>query len=163
MEDIIQEGIKMNFGSVDEILTFAINNEKEAVAFYTELSEKESFSAAKETFKSFAKEEQKHVELISDIKGNKDKINSYELKKITDLKISDYMVEKEYEPNMIMSDILRIAMKREEKSVKLYNELEGQSSDPQVIKVFKMLAQEEAQHKLALESLYDDYLASNEG
>ncbi len=153
----------MNFKSVDEILNFAINNEKEAVAFYKELSKKETFSAAKETFKKFAAEEQKHVDLISDIKGNKAKIDSYELKKITDLKISDYMVEKKYEPSMIMSDILRIAMKREEKSVKLYNELAAQSREPQVVKVFQMLAQEEAQHKLALETMYDDYLADHEG
>ncbi|THB81823.1 MAG: rubrerythrin [Desulfobacteraceae bacterium] len=153
----------MNFGSVDEILQFAVDREKEAVEFYTGLSEKETFSAAKETFINFAKEEQKHVDLISDIKGNQDKIDSYELKEITDLKISDYMVEKEYEPGMIMSDILRIAMKKEEAAVKLYNELASQSGDAQVEKVFKMLAQEEAQHKLFLESMYDDYLADHEG
>ncbi len=153
----------MNFASVDDILQFAIDREKEAVAFYKELSENETFSAAKETFLNFAAEEQKHVDLVSDIKGNKDKIESYEFKKITDLKISDYLVEKQYAPNMIMPDILRIAMKREEKAVNLYNELAGQTSDPQVEKVFRMLAQEEAKHKLALESMYDDYLADNEG
>jgi len=50
-------------------------------------------------------------------------------------------------------------MKREEKSLKLYNELAGKTEKGSLAKVFQILAQEEAKHKLKLETLYDDHMA----
>jgi len=94
--------------------------------------------------------------------GNKEKIDSYEFAKIPDLKISDYMVEIEYKQGMPMPEILKIAMKREEKAVKLYSMMADQTDKDDVKKVFNILVQEEAKHKLALESLYDDYLADQD-
>jgi rubrerythrin len=152
----------MNFGSIDEILTFAIGKENEAVAFYQSQAEKATKLSLKEIFDSFAKEEQKHAALLSDIAGNKEKIDSYEFKKITDLKISDYMVEKDYEEGMPMPEILKVAMKREEKAVKLYQALADQTDNADAKKLFLMLVQEESKHKLGLESMYDDYLAEQD-
>jgi rubrerythrin len=152
----------MNFGSIDEILTFAIGKENEAVAFYQSQAEKATKPSLKEIFDSFAKEEQKHAALLSDIAGNKEKIDSYEFKKITDLKISDYMVEKDYEEGMPMPEILKVAMKREEKAVKLYQALADQTDNADAKKLFLMLVQEESKHKLGLESMYDDYLAEQD-
>ncbi|MFO7988440.1 MAG: ferritin family protein [Thermodesulfobacteriota bacterium] len=152
----------MNFGSIDEILTFAIGKENEAVAFYQSQAEKAIKPSLKEIFDSFAREEQKHAALLSDIAGNKEKIDSYEFKKITDLKISDYMVEKDYEEGMPMPEILKVAMKREEKAVKLYQALADQTDNADAKKVFLMLVQEESKHKLGLESMYDDYLAEQD-
>jgi rubrerythrin len=152
----------MKFGSVDEILTFATDREKEAVEFYASLAKQATRASLKETFESFSKEEEKHVALLSDIAGNKEKINAYEFKTITDLKISDYMVEKEYEEGMPMPEILKLAMKKEEVAVKLYTELSGQTDHEDAKKVFLILAQEEAKHKLGLETMYDDYLADQD-
>ena len=152
----------MSFQSTDDILAYAIDKEKEAVAFYTELSQKDNFKSVKETFLNFAGEEQKHVVMIENLAKNKASIVGYEIKSIPDLKISDYLVDIEYEEGMFMNDILRLAMKREELAVKLYNELATRSDNPDFTKVFQILAQEEAKHKLALESMYDDFLADNE-
>ncbi|MDQ1285190.1 MAG: hypothetical protein QG663_598, partial [Thermodesulfobacteriota bacterium] len=96
----------MNFKSVDEILQFAIDREKEAVKFYASLGQEAPSEALKQTFIDFSKEEQKHVTLLSDISGNKAMIDSYELKKIPDLKISNYMVDTKYEKGMPMPDVL---------------------------------------------------------
>ncbi len=152
----------MNFKSVDDILAYAIEKENEAVKFYTELSNKDNFKSVKETFISFAKEEQKHADLLTGLGKNKGKVSEYELKAIPDLKISDYLVETEYKEGMFMQDILRIAMKREEAAVKLYKDLAGKTDNAEVIKVLNILAQEEAKHKLGLETMYDDFLAANE-
>ncbi|MCA1792855.1 MAG: ferritin family protein [Desulfotignum sp.] len=152
----------MNFGSIDEILTFAIGRENEAVAFYNEMAAEATRPSLKEIFQNFAKEEEKHAALLSNISGNKEKIDSYEFKKIPDLKISDYMVEKEYEQGMPMPEILKIAMKREEKAVNLYQTLADQTDNAEGKKVFTMLVQEESKHKLGLESMYDDYLADQD-
>ncbi|MCP3876144.1 MAG: ferritin family protein, partial [Desulfobacteraceae bacterium] len=152
----------MEFGSVDKVIDFAIGKEKEAVAFYSSLAKEATSAALKETFERFAKEEEKHVTLLSDMAGNKEKIDSYEFKEVTDLKISDYMVETEYQQGMPMPEILKLAMKREEKAVLLYTALGNHTDNEDAKKVFQILVQEEAQHKLALESMYDDYLADQD-
>jgi len=152
----------MEFGSIDEILEFAIGNEKDAVEFYSSLAKEATRTSLKEIFESFAKEEEKHVVLLSDMSGNKEKIDAYKFDKITDLKISDYMVETEYEQGMPMPEILKIAMKREENAVKLYTSLAGKTDHEDAKKVFMILVQEESKHKLALESMYDDYLADQD-
>lgn len=94
--------------------------------------------------------------------ANKKQIGSYEFKEVTDLKISDYMAGVEYEKGMPMPEILKVAMKREEKAVKLYTMLAGQTDKDDAKKVFMILVQEESKHKLALESMYDDYLADQD-
>ena len=152
----------MKFGSVDEILSFAIDREKEAVDFYSSLAKEATRASLKEIFERFAMEEGKHVSLISDMAGNKEKIDSYEFKKITDLKISDYMVEVDYKEGMPMPEILKIAMKKEENAVKLYSMLADKTDNKDVKKVFMILVQEESKHKFALESMYDDYLADQD-
>lgn len=149
----------MNFKSIDEILGFAIEKEKEAVAFYTELSKKQTADALTLTFRELAQEEAKHVKLLTNISKNKTTIKSYELKNVPNLKISDYLVEMEYSEGMVMQDILVLAMKREEMSVKLYTQMAMGSVDEESVKLFKLLAQEESKHKLTFEKLYDDNLA----
>ncbi|NDY73663.1 rubrerythrin [Desulfobacter hydrogenophilus] len=153
----------MKFKSVDEILEFAIDRENAAVALYTSCAQEATSKELKQTFLAFAKEEEKHAAMLSDISGNKAKIDSYEFKKIPDLKISDYMVDSVYEKGMPMPDVLKLAMKNEEKAVKLYQLLADQTDNSDAKKLFLLLAQEESKHKLGLESMYDDYLADMDG
>ena len=152
----------MEFGSVDEILKFAIDNEKDAVEFYSSLAKQATRASLKQTFEGFAKEEEKHVSLLSNMTVNKEKIDSYEFKEIADLKISDYMVETEYKEGMPMPEILKLAMKKEESAVKLYSDLAEKTDNDDAKKLFMILVQEEAKHKFALESMYDDYLADQD-
>ncbi len=152
----------MEFKSVEEVIDFAVGKEKEAVSFYLSLAKEAKQASLKETFERFSKEEEKHVDLLSDMAGNQEKIDAYEFKEVTDLKISDYMLDTEYKEGMPMSEILKLAMKREEKAVLLYTALGGHTEDEGAKKVFKILVQEESKHKLALESMYDDYLADHE-
>ncbi len=152
----------MEFKNVDEILNFATQREKEAVEFYTLLAREATQKSLREIFESFAKQEDKHVEMLSNISDNKEKIDAYEFREITDLKISDYMVETEYKEGMPMPEILKLAMKKEESAVKLYSDLAEKSDNDDAKKLFMLLVQEEAKHKFALESMYDDYLADQE-
>lgn len=151
----------MEFENLKAIIDFAIAREKEAHAFYTELSNEASMSGAKEMLIEFAQEEEKHAVLLESI-GTEDSektLSDYKWKWITDIKRSDYVVEMEYKPGMAYHEILMIAMKREEKALALYNEMLSQAEDENSKKIFKMLCQEEAKHKLALETKYDDYMA----
>jgi len=149
----------MNFESLVEILKYAIEKEKEAAEFYLEISRQEPFAGAKETFEQFAAEERKHQVLLEEFEANKEKLAEFELKWIPDMKRSNYMVDMQYEKGMHYTDILRLAMKREEKALKLYNELQTKTQDEAYLKLFKILAQQEAKHKRALETMYDDHMA----
>lgn len=150
----------MNFNSVDEIIAYALEKEEEAVAFYKEISRNESLASVKQTFETFAQEEKKHVRMLQDLGRDKSKIAEYQFEWIPDMKRSDYMVDVTYEKGMHYTEILRLAMKREEKSLQLYNELTAKAaSKPEFVRVFKILSQEEAKHKNILETIYDDYMA----
>lgn len=150
----------MHFKTYDEIVDFAIGKEKEAADFYTECAAQEPFSGSKKTLMEMAAEERKHQKMLENLDENRAAIEDYNWKWIPDIKRSDYMVELRYEKGMHYADILRLAMKREEQALKLYNELQGRAKHPEHKKIFKMLCQEEAKHKLFLETLYDDFMAA---
>ena len=151
----------MEFKHITEILDFAIDKEIEAAEFYESVSREENMSGKKEMLLEFADEERKHQKLLEDLKAGDTATNldNYEFKWITDLKRSDYLVEIEYNPGMPYNELLMLAIKREEKSLSLYNQLLINSDSEDSKKLFKMLCQEEAKHKLALETMYDDYMA----
>jgi len=151
----------MHFNNLTEIIDFAIAKEVEAAEFYRTVSEQESFSGKKEMFLEFAAEERKHQALLEDLKSGKlgAKLDDYKFNWITDIKRSDYVDDITYKPGMPYNDILMLAAKREEKALSLYNGLLANSDTDEARKVFKMLCQEEAKHKLALETMLDDYMA----
>ena len=138
----------------DDMLQFAIDREIESVRFYTEGSQKMKYSGAKELFLDFAEQEKKHKQKLED--ARKGKISLAHIQNIPDLKISDYLVDSELTPESSYADILRIAMKREERSVKLYTDLKEKNTDKTLLNLFAYLLQEESKHKYALEKLYDD-------
>ena len=86
-------------------------------------------------------------------------VSDYDFEWVPDMKRSDFLVDIPYEKNMSYKDMLHLAIKREEKSLALYNDLLKNAQSAQFQNVFKMLCQEEASHKLKLETLYDDYMA----
>jgi rubrerythrin len=47
-------------------------------------------------------------------------------------------------------------MKREESAVKLYNDMAEKAQTPELQKLLKFMSQEEARHKLRLETEYDE-------
>jgi rubrerythrin len=153
------KGGNMNFNSFEEILDFAIENEKRAVSFYQKLVDKETFPASKQTLAEFVEEEKKHQVLLEEFKKGNRSMVEYDYVWIPDIKRSDYIVDMKYEPGMDFAEILRLAMKREEKALRLYNALATKTDDADCIKLFKMLAQEEAKHKQTFETLYDDHMA----
>ena len=152
----------MDFTALDDILDFAISKEVEAEQFYLSLCEEEALSGNRALFQDFAKEERKHADLLASLKagGVAEGIDDYEFKWIKDIKRSDLVVDITYEKGMNYRDILMLAIKREEKALKLYNDLLDHAETDSPKKVFKILCQEEAKHKLALESMYDDYMAA---
>jgi rubrerythrin len=137
-----------------EIIQFAIEKEIEASDFYTRASQVVKYSGTKDLFLDFAKQEQGHKKLLEDL--DLKKVAEAKIGKIPNLKISDYLVDTEFKADISYADILRIAMKREEHSIKLYSDLKPLNGDEVLTKFFNFLIQEETKHKYSLEKIYDD-------
>jgi rubrerythrin len=112
------------------------------------------YSGAKELFSDLAQQEVGHRKMLE--KLDMKKITQAKIEKVPNLKISDYMVDVEFRPDMPYADILRKAMKMEERALKLYNDMNQSNKDENLNKLFTLLANEEAKHKLRLEKIYDD-------
>jgi len=141
------------FGSVDEVLDFAIVNEQEAHDFYEELSEKMSTPQMCEAFKGFAIEEIGHKMKLEAIKAGEHFINADEVR---GLKIADYMVEVQPKGDMTYAEVLILVMQKEKAAYRLYSDLAELSENEEFRELFLGLAQEEAKHKLRFEIEYDD-------
>ena len=144
------------FKSIEDILDFAINNEQNAVNFYTELAKNVANSEMKDVFKQFAKEEMGHKARLLNIKST----GQYKMPadKVVDLKIADYLVDVKPYPGMSYQETLILAMKREKNAFKLYMDLSDRAPTPDLKTLFLSLAMEESKHKLRFEIEYDEFI-----
>ena len=149
----------MGFDTIEEIIRYAIERENDAARIYGEASRVADWEGSKSLFEEFEKEEKRHAEILEGLLEDRQLLDSYQYEWIPDLKRSNTMVAVKYEPGMAYPDILLLAMKMEERALKLYNDLRDRAESDAHRKVFKVLCQEEAKHKLRLETLYDDYMA----
>lgn len=144
----------MEFRTIEDILEFALEKEDAAYRLYKSAAKMSLNASAKKLFEEMAEQEASHKRFIQQL--DKEKIAQYAFKKIPDLKISEYLVDVPYRGDMTYQEILVYSMKSEEKSCRLYSEAETLTDDPELKKLFLMLANEERKHKFYLESIYDD-------
>ena len=151
------------FGSVDEILDFAIEREEEAAAFYTDLAAKMDRPWMRQVFEDFAGEERGHKQRLLGVKSGKTAL--FATQKVMDLKIGDYLVDVEPEQagqELDYQQALIVAMKKEKAAFKLYSDLAASTDDENLQNLLLGLAQEEARHKLRFEIEYDEqFLTEN--
>ncbi len=144
----------MNKGQFEEIIRFAIHREVDSMNFYKKASGLVKHSGTRDLFSDFVKQEEGHKTKLEGVLAGK--IPWGKIEKIPNLMISDYLVEAELKPDIAYADILRIAMKREERSVKLYTDLNEKSQEEALKNIFTFLIQEESKHKYYIEKIYDD-------
>jgi len=139
----------------NEIIAFAIDKEQEAVDLYSDLADRAQSPSGKILFKELADMEKGHKTKLE--KLDMAYFSSQKLKPPEDLKIADYLVDVELSPDATYQDIVLFAAKREKGAFELYSDLARiYTSIPDIKKIFDVLAQEEAYHKLKLEREYDE-------
>lgn len=134
----------MKLNSLDEILRFAIRKEADAAAFYRMAADR-SNPGVKKTFEELAKEED----------GHKRKLEGFDLKKIDEMKLketkgmglSEMMEDVPFSSDMSYAELLRMAIKNEEKSQQLYTSTAKMVKEAKMKKLLLALAQEESTHK----------------
>lgn len=144
------------FGSVNEVLDFAIAREEEAAKFYKELSGISGHPGMGKLFEQFAREEEGHKAKLLSVKAGKKMAPAEQ--KLRDLKISDYLVDVEPGGDLDYQQALILAMKKEKLAFRLYTNLSDAVEDEGLRTTFLLLAQEEAKHKLRFEIEYDDHV-----
>lgn len=149
----------MDIVEFNEIIDFAVAREQEAVSFYHDLASGAKFNAHKEMLSEFEAMEMGHIIMLENIRKNG--VASGEIKKVANLKISEYLSTEAADLDLSYQNLLIRAMKREEASLKLYSELSRRFADPELQKLFAQLAAEEAGHKLRFETLYDEWMVNN--
>jgi rubrerythrin len=142
----------MRLNSLDEILRFAIRKEADAAAFYRMAADR-SNPGIRKTFEELAKEEEGHKGKLErfDLK----KVDQMELKETRGLGLSEMMEDVPYSSDMSYADLLRMAIKNEERSQRLYQSTAKLVTEPALQKLLLILAQEESTHKERLEKIYD--------
>ncbi|MFO7652338.1 MAG: ferritin family protein [Candidatus Krumholzibacteriia bacterium] len=142
--------------SVDDILDFAIEREREAAAFYTDAAARTGQDWARKIFEQFAREERGHEAKLQAVKEGERVLPARG--KIADMKMADYLADVDVGEAMNYQQILIVAMKREKAAFRLYTDLAERVDDPETRQLFRGLAMEEAKHKLRFEIEYDELI-----
>ena len=139
----------------DEIIQFAIDKEQEAIDLYSDMAGRTKTSSGKVLFHELADMEKGHKTKLQQL--DMPYFSSQKIRPIQDLKIADYLIDVPLKPDSSYQDILLYAAKREKAAFNLYTDLtHAYSTVADIKKIFEVLAQEEALHKLRIEREYDD-------
>jgi rubrerythrin len=143
-----------------DVIDFAIKREEEARDFYAQCREKIKKQALKEFFQELADEEESHRKLL--VQRDVSQIKDFQPAQIQNLKLSDFMVDVAFSPEMGYQEALTLAMKKEEKASAFYSAWQNRCDDIETAKLFGFLAGEELKHKRKLEDVFDeDILTEN--
>lgn len=142
----------LSLSNPKEIILYAIRREADAAAFYR-MAEERSNPGVKKAFEELAIEEESHKRKLETL--NLEKIEIIESKGPKGLGLSELLKDSPFSIDMSYEELLRMAIKKEESSEKLYISLSQLVKDEKVKKILLVLAQEESSHKEKLEKIYD--------
>lgn len=141
-----------------EILDTATQFETDAYEFYSHAVDMVKDPSAKELLREFASIELKHKEKLENFDLSKIEEEHHTIKETHDLKISQYLLDKEIAPDSTIQDIMIHAMKREQKAYEFYDRMLKVVTSIEVKNLFEELAAEELKHKERIETEYDDVI-----
>ena len=140
----------MDLKQYKQVISDAVQNEIEAKEFYEKISKKIKDDYLKELFESFAKEEENHEKILTNIL-NKEKIQASQFNFETDFKVAETIEMPEVNEKMDLKNAIGLAMKNEEIAMKNYTLLADSCDDPELKTVFQDLAAMERGHKNKME------------
>ncbi|MEA3288528.1 MAG: ferritin family protein [Candidatus Marinimicrobia bacterium] len=150
----------MNTSSVEEAIQFAIEQEIQAAELYSSLLEKSTDPKAQEIYAELRDMEIIHKENLENF-DHIEFLKRHADQPLLDLKLTDYLVEKQPAENLSFQDTLILAAQREQKTYALYAELASKFEYDEILhNLFSLLAREEQLHKDQIEALYDETVLS---
>jgi rubrerythrin len=141
---------------LNELLDTAIYKEIASQAFYIAGQSRTDDPGAKLMMKELAEEEQKHSEILKDLKNKGVKQSKWHPDNVPNLRISEYLTGGETLDGAGLQDTLIFAIKREQQSIEFYSKLMGIMRVDSAKRMCERLVHEELKHKLKIEMFYDD-------
>jgi rubrerythrin len=141
--------------TIESVLDFAIEREREARDLYLKYATQTDRKGLRALLLTMADQEKWHEQSLRELRARKNLEPLFDRARAPDMKISDYTVDVEFNPEMGYQDFLLLVIKKEEKSLNLYSWLEARSRDEEVKFLFKGLAEEEKRHKALAQDRYD--------
>ena len=140
--------------TIEEILEFAIGEERAAASLYARLAGEASNDGIRKMFLECAEEERGHERKLVAVQAGRRALEAKEA--VADLKIAEYAAN----PIAIGGDadyqtVLLFVMHQEKQAFRLYTDLAARAPDDATRQLLLGLAQEEAKHKLRFELEYD--------
>ena len=146
----------MKFGSLKDVMKFAIEREEEAARTYGRLQKIAKDQAAKKVLADLQQDEKHHKKILQGL--TEARVAATASKTVKDLMISDYLVDEPLTPEMNFQDLLVFAAKKEKKAADLYSDLAKKASLKDQKALFEFLAKQEKVHKLRLELEYEKHV-----
>ncbi|MCU0858718.1 MAG: ferritin family protein [Pontiellaceae bacterium] len=139
------------FNSIGQVIDFAIEREKEAMALYQDLAGKATSGQTRDIFLGFSAEEAGHkrkleaAKLKADIREMK--------KKPPKLDHHECLTEIKPTPDMSLREALPFAIQCEKNAIRLYTDLAASLGGASFSGLFKILVKEEEKHQHRFEEL----------
>jgi len=148
----------MKFHSFEDVLDFAILQEKAAQQFYSNLSEKVLDPDVQLFYRSLVQDEHQHELKLRELKRF-----GYELIEpdIETLRESGYLDAMPISPEVTFAEAVRYAIKKERSARMLYRTLGQMCERKELQQLFEQLAEEERSHADHFQTEYKDLLAQN--
>jgi rubrerythrin len=139
-----------------DLLDIALDREIVSEAFYIASQKKTRDPGAVELMRSLAREEASHSQWIKKLKEKSPEGKDWHPEKLTDLMISEYLVDIHLAEEAGLQDVITAAMKREQYSFEFYARMEQAARSEAAKRLCRKLVKAEREHKIKLEILYDD-------
>lgn len=140
------------FGSITDILAFAIQREIDAAAGYATIAEK-AVTPLRELAEDLRRQEEAHRKLLEGL--SPEALQDLGTVFTPDLHIVDTLADERLAEDMSVQDMLIFAAKKEAQAVALYESLARMAGASGHERVFLFLAGQEREHKLKLEAEYE--------
>lgn len=150
----------MKMQEIEEILTFAIEEEEKAAALYRGLAAKTTEAGLRESLLEFAAEEEMHKASLENVMAGD--LSIFATTDVNSIMYSEECNEPVLSPEtMTLRQALRFAITAEQKAFRLYMTLARATNDAGLTTIFNALAQQEAAHTKRFENLFDQLIVEN--
>lgn len=142
----------LKFRTFDEVLDFAIIQEKAAQQFYAKLAQEVQDPAVKDFYRQLITEEKEHEKRLMSLKGCSYAFREPDLR---DLSESGYLDAMPVPAEVTVKEAVEFAIRKERSAEHLYSLLADLAQQEEIEQLFRMLSEQERHHRLAFEKKAD--------
>jgi rubrerythrin len=133
----------MQFETFEEILEFAIGQERAAQVFYAHLADEASDPEKSRYYRELVAQEQGHEQKLTELKDSQLNMPTPDLE---DLRKCGYLDSMPLAPEMEWKQVLKYLIKKEKSAKMLYTVLANSTAKQELSELFQYLAEQECDH-----------------